>query len=73
MPSRTVRSRSNARAPRTRVSQIGDPALCENNRMNEQKPYTPFLPVPKDFPGHPMPASVPNGLQLQLSRSRIVE
>ncbi|MBO0895287.1 MULTISPECIES: DUF6176 family protein [Arthrobacter] len=41
--------------------------------MNEQQPYVPFRPVPRDFPGHMMPASVPSGLQLQLSRSRIVE
>lgn len=41
--------------------------------MEEQKPHTPFRPEPRDFPGHPMPFSVPAGLRLELSRSRIHE
>lgn len=32
----------------------------------------PFNPVPRDFPGHPMPSSVPAGMRLELSRARIV-
>ena len=32
----------------------------------------PFTPVPRDFPGHQMPPSVPPGMRLELSRSRIV-
>ena len=41
--------------------------------MNDPAPYTPFRPLPRDFPGHPMPDSVPEGLRLELSRSRIVD
>lgn len=33
----------------------------------------PFQPVPRDFPGHPMPASVPPGMRLELSRCPIKE
>ncbi len=36
-------------------------------------PHTPFRPVPRDFAGFPMPATVPPGLRLELSRSRVVE
>lgn len=32
----------------------------------------PFTPVPRDFPGHRMPPSVPQGMQLELSRDRLV-
>lgn len=32
----------------------------------------PFSPVPRDFAGHTMPPSVPPGMRLELSRSRIV-
>lgn len=31
----------------------------------------PFTPTPRDFSGFPMPTSVPNGMRLELSRSRI--
>lgn len=31
-----------------------------------------FRPAPHDFPGFPMPASVPEGLQLQLSRAPLL-
>ncbi len=41
--------------------------------MDAQKPHTPFRPLPRDFPGHPQPASVPEGLRLELSRARIVD
>lgn len=33
----------------------------------------PFNPQPREFAGHPMPASVPDGMRLELSRSRIVD
>ncbi len=33
----------------------------------------PFRPVPRDFAGHAMPPTVPPGLRLELSRSRILE
>jgi hypothetical protein len=36
-------------------------------------PRIPFRPVPRDFEGFPMPATVPPGLRLELSRSRVVE
>jgi len=40
--------------------------------MSEPDPHTPFRPVDRDsFPGHPMPASVPPGLRLELSRARV--
>lgn len=41
--------------------------------MEQQQPHTPFRPEARDFPGHPMPPSVPAGLRLELSRSRIRE
>lgn len=31
----------------------------------------PFTPTPRDFRGFPMPTSVPKGMRLELSRSRI--
>ena len=37
--------------------------------MNES---IPFVPTACDFAGHPMPSSVPAGLRLELSRSRII-
>ncbi|MCL3860955.1 DUF6176 family protein [Actinotalea sp. K2] len=33
----------------------------------------PFAPAPRDFPGHPMPPSVPAGMRLELSRAPLVE
>ena len=41
--------------------------------MEQPTPHTPFRPEPRDFPGHMMPPSVPDGLRLELSRSRIRE
>lgn len=41
--------------------------------MDNIHPHTPFRPEPRDFAGHPMPITVPDGLRLELSRSRIVE
>lgn len=41
--------------------------------MDNKLPSIPFRPTARDFPGHPMPFSVPDGLRLELSRSRIVE
>lgn len=35
-------------------------------------PLIPFTPNSRDFAGHPMPASVPEGMRLELSRSRII-
>ena len=35
-------------------------------------PRIPFRPVPRDFAGFPMPATVPPGLRLELSRARVV-
>lgn len=32
----------------------------------------PFTPVARDFPGHRMPPSVPQGMRLELSRARLV-
>ncbi|WP_227492617.1 DUF6176 family protein [Brevibacterium sp. CFH 10365] len=37
----------------------------------EQSFQMPFTPTPRDFSGFPMPASVPKGMRLELSRSRI--
>ncbi len=34
-------------------------------------PRIPFRPVPRDFAGFMMPATVPSGLRLELSRARI--
>ena len=39
--------------------------------MPESDFRMPFTPVPRDFTGHPMPVSVPPGMRLELSRSRI--
>lgn len=39
---------------------------------NEHPLQIPFNPAPRDFAGHPMPASVPDGMRLELSRSRII-
>lgn len=36
-------------------------------------PRIPFRPVPRDFEGFGMPATVPPGLRLELSRSRMVD
>ena len=42
--------------------------------MSEPKPFTPFRPVdPETFAGHPMPASVPDGLRLELSRAKLLD
>lgn len=41
--------------------------------MDNNLPSIPFRPVARDFAGHPMPFSVPEGLRLELSRSRIIE
>lgn len=53
------------------------PARCqrrENTFMtsDDRDFEIPFTPVPRDFPGHQMPPSVPPGMRLELSRSRIV-
>ncbi|WP_241990677.1 DUF6176 family protein [Cryobacterium gelidum] len=40
--------------------------------MTEKVPFTPFHPEPRDFPGHPMPTSVPEGMRLELSRAPVV-
>ena len=40
--------------------------------MTEKVPFTPFHPESRDFPGHPMPASVPKGMRLELSRAPVV-
>ena len=38
------------------------------------EPHTPFRPVdPTTFAGHRMPASVPAGLRLELSRARLLD
>lgn len=39
--------------------------------MDEKEAHVPFRPTPRDFPGFPMPTSVPQGMRLELSRSRI--
>ncbi|MGO2037089.1 MAG: DUF6176 family protein [Brevibacterium sp.] len=39
---------------------------------HESSPQIQFNPTPRDFPGHPMPPSVPDGMRLELSRSRII-
>ena len=41
--------------------------------MTSEIPSIPFQPVPIGFPGFPMPASVPAGLRLELSRSKVIE
>ena len=40
--------------------------------MAEKEPFVPFRPTPRDFSGFPMPSTVPSGLRLELSRSRII-
>jgi hypothetical protein len=40
--------------------------------MDSKEPYIPFNPEPRDFPGHPMPSSVPEGMHLELSRAPVV-
>lgn len=37
----------------------------------DQNARPPFSPVPRDFPGHDMPATVPSNMRLELSRSLI--
>ena len=39
--------------------------------MDDKEPYVPYNPTPRDFPGFAMPSSVPQGMRLELSRSRI--
>ena len=41
--------------------------------MDNNLPRFPFRPAARDFAGHPMPFSVPEGLRLELSRSKIIE
>ena len=41
--------------------------------VDELVPRIPFRPVPRDFPGFVMPATVPEGLRLELSRARVVD
>jgi hypothetical protein len=45
--------------------------IAQDVRMTDSQEI-PFHPVPRDFPGHPMPPTVPQGMRLELSRSRIV-
>lgn len=44
----------------------------DSGDVENAQPSIPFRPVPRDFPGHPMPPTVPQGVRLELSRSRIV-
>lgn len=47
---------------------------CDTDRMSEPVPHTPFRPVdPDTFTGHPMPATVPDGLRLELSRAKLLD
>jgi hypothetical protein len=39
--------------------------------MPNKTPPVPFNPTPRDFPGFPMPATVPLGMRLELSRARL--
>ncbi len=39
--------------------------------MDDKEPYVLYNPTPRDFPGFAMPSSVPQGMRLELSRSRI--
>jgi hypothetical protein len=42
--------------------------------MTDPAPHTPFRPVdPDQFHGHPMSASVPAGLRLELSRAKLLD
>ncbi|WP_253917393.1 DUF6176 family protein [Glutamicibacter halophytocola] len=41
--------------------------------MEEDQPSIEFVPTPRDFPGFSMPSSVPPGMRLELSRSRILD
>ena len=36
-------------------------------------PPLPFEPAASDFPGWPMPASVPSGMRMELSRARLLD
>lgn len=40
--------------------------------MSKDSSASMFRPVPRDFDGHPMPQSVPEGLRLTLSRAPVV-
>ncbi|WP_250447903.1 DUF6176 family protein [Actinotalea sp. C106] len=44
----------------------------DDHDHDESVPTVPFRPVPRDFPGHVMPPTVPRGMRLELSRSRVV-
>lgn len=41
--------------------------------MSEPIPEIPFRPVDDDFGGWPMPPAVPEGMELQLSRARLLD
>ncbi len=41
--------------------------------MSEDAAPIPFRPVEPDFPGWPMPASVPAGMRLELDRARLLD
>lgn len=48
--------------------------MCDSRDMPDDAPFPliPFNPTSRGFPGYPQPTSVPDGLRLELSRSRII-
>ncbi|WP_235857100.1 DUF6176 family protein [Occultella glacieicola] len=57
------------RAPVAGPGPAGDQAGTD---AVDRQANTPFRPDPPDAPPHPMPATVPDGLRLELSRARIL-
>lgn len=51
---------------------MGLPEQNRNMTNHERSFQIPFNPASRDFAGYPMPASVPDGMRLELSRSRII-
>ena len=41
--------------------------------MTSSHPPIPFVPAARDFPGWPMPRSVPPGMRMELSRARLLD
>lgn len=57
----------------TAARRHGDDRGTVVGMVDDAVPSIPFRPVPRDFSGFPMPATVPAGLRLELSRARVAE
>ena len=51
----------------------GNGALDSLSAMTRDALEIPFRPVGDDFPGWPMPVSVPEGMRLELSRAKLLD